>query len=853
MMMTTQKISIIGNHDQIIACQKFYQKYGFEIASCACETGDEAISLKSELGIIVHSFEDWFKQNAFEQHPVIFASTNLEFQEKVVNKLLARNVPEKQIILHPAFYSPELESLIDSLSNTDNSKPNEFIQYLLENYPDSGAYPIRILADLISDKIKKDIDSHKKTIAVYYPDSAYRFHLGSAETYKKIRQRGYNVIFLFGEKCNDEFEQREFSYYVGQGYQTKGILTYLDFIDLFVLPSVMTGLPEKAKKILFVHDIFDSPVGPEWYPIRYSDDRVMCESPYLDELDYIFMPSTVVSLVTEKLRPPRKKPLVIIPGGYIKLDQNINYFKKYDKPADSIIYAPTVTKGEISEYVSLPKYGEQIIEALLNTFPDYNIIFRPHPHTLHLKCVADIKNRFSKEKRFIFDSNRGFYMDNYSRSALMVSDLSGTAFTYAFTTLRPVIFFSHNEKENLEEVFQDVKYFRYRHDIGFVVTNIEELKEKAAHALNNAPSMSDKIAEFRQSIMYNIGKVEDYFVDNIDLIVNGKKKKDWKQIAYPLYSSILENPLDTSLPKMIEAGYKGYNIVYYKDRYYALSISLGAFDLTTTTEKTMKGYLEEGMCVVSQSFEDIKHQIDKANIFPTPQLIEENYKGYNIGAYRRKFYALAIALGPIDLTNLPDDQLKIFQNNMKCAVADSLEEVRQIVDGYMQTKRKQIQPSVSNGSENNIKKAISDAVRTTPVLIEMGYKEYNILLYNKKYYGIYQSLAFKDISDASEEKLQNYQKSGTCYIANSIEEIKQLIDRRQINNTAATPDFVIETYKGFNLFIHKNRCYALNQTINPLEITKSEGDDSMKLQNSGQCFTGKSFADVKSLIDQRKD
>jgi hypothetical protein len=853
MMMPTQKISIIGNHDHIIACQQFYIKYGFKIASYTCETKEEAKYLAPKLGADVLPFEERLEQNVYGQCPIIFASTNLEFQEKVVNKLLARNIPENQIILHPAFYSPELGKLIDSLSNSDSSAPNEFIQCLLENYPDSGAYPIRVLANYISDKIKKDINPQQKTIAVYYPDSAYRFHLGSSETYKKIRQKGYNVIFLFGEKCNDEFEQREFSYYVGQGYKTRGILTYLDFVDLFVLPSVMTGLPEKAKKILFVHDIFDSPVGPEWYPIRYSDERVMCESPYLDELDYIFMPSTVVSLVTEKLRPPRKKPLVVIPGGYIKLDQNIDHFKKYDKPVDSIIYAPTVTKGEISEYVSLPKYGEQIIEALLNAFPDYNIIFRPHPHTLHLKCVADIKKRFSKEKRFIFDSNRGFYMDNYSRSALMVSDLSGTAFTYAFTTLRPVIFFSHNEKDNLEEVFQDVKYFRYRHDIGFVVTDIEKLKEKAVLALNNASSMSEKVAEFRQSIMYNIGKVEEYFIDNINFIVEGKKKKDWKQIAYPLYSSILENPLDTSMPKMIEAGYKGYNIVYYKDRYYALSISLGPVDLPTTTEKILKGYLEEGTCVESLSFKEIKRQIDEANFFPTPQLIEANYKGYNIGAYRKKYYALASTLGPIDLTRISEEELRIFQNNRTIAIADSLKNVKRVVDDYTLIGTKQLVPSIKNENINNIKKALSDVVRATPTLIEIGYKKYNILLYNKKYYGIYQSLAFKDISEASEKKLQDYQNSGMCYIANTIEETRQMIDQRQINDMTTMPNFVIETYKEFNLFIHKNHCYALSQSINPLEIINSKDDDLIKLQNKKQCFTGKSFAEVKALIDQQKE
>ncbi len=80
-----------------------------------------------------------------------------------------------------------------------------------------------------------------------------------------------------------------------------------------------------------------------------------------------------------------------------------------------------------------------------------------------------------------------------------------------------------------------------------------------------------------------------------------------------------------------------------------------------------------------------------------------------------------------------------------------------------------------------------------------------------------------------------------------------MIDRSQINDVTTGPNFVIETYKEYNLFIHKNHCYALSQSLNPLEIINAKDEDLTKLQNKRQCFTGKSFAEVKALIDQQNE
>ncbi len=383
----------------------------------------------------------------------------------------------------------------------------------------------RKLSTYVSKQIKQDINNEQKTLGVYYPSPAYRSNLGSEKMYNKIRQQGYNVVFLFGTICNDEYEKRPYSYYVGGG-----IIKYLDLIDIFVFPTLTDDLPERSKKVLFVHDIYNSPRGKAETPIKPDDGKPMFAPPLLDELDYTFLPGTSVMPKSNRVPYIRKKPLCRIPGGYFKLDRNIRYFESKKCPIDSIIYAPTVCNDNFVNYVSLPEYGGKIIYALLENFPDYNIIFRPHPHTLDTKYVSEIVQQFSGNKRFAFDSNPSFYLDNYCRSRLMISDMSGTAFTFAFTTFRPVVFFSHNEAK-VEDAFGHVHYFKDRNKIGCVATNIDELNEKVTMLLNRNDEFKEDIRKFRNSEIYNVGKAEDYFAENFHYITEGKKHKDWQYVV----------------------------------------------------------------------------------------------------------------------------------------------------------------------------------------------------------------------------------------------------------------------------------------------------------------------------------
>lgn len=65
----------------------------------------------------------------------------------------------------------------------------------------------------------------------------------------------------------------------------------------------------------------------------------------------------------------------------------------------------------------------------------------------------------------------------------------------------------------------------------------------------------------------------------------------------------------------------------------------------------------------------------------------------------------------------------------------------------------------------------------TPVLIEEGYKGFNIIHFGKKYYAFSQSLGRIDISSVVEQKMSEWLMDNKCFIGSSINEVKQLVNK----------------------------------------------------------------------------
>ena len=441
------------------------------------------------------------------------------------------------------------------------------------------------LLELQKHKIMEDLDPKKKTISVYFPDSAYREQVG--DILNKLRKVNHNAITFVGTICNDKHENGEHVYYGGHG-----IVEQMKFVDLFICATYAHDLPKNSKKVYFMHDIHDSPVSKEEDVLKM-----------ISEYDYHFAPSpSVLERVKIQITKAKdegylkeEKEICLIQGGYIKLDQNLKLFEKYKKEEKVLIHAPTVIDADIADCACLPQHSEKVIEALLENFPDYKVIFRPHPHTAKTAPSLRIAEKHKNNPRFIFDDNGSFYMSNYAKSALMITDFSGTAFTYAFTTLRPVIFFSHNEN-TFQKKFDDHKFVQDRHKIGVVAQNINELIKNIRLLLKEKNTFKSKIKKYRDSLIYNLGHSEEYFVENIDYILSGQKHNDWTYLK-----------IDPLPPQLLEEGYKGFNIVNFKNKFVALSQKLGSVDL----EKAILNETSyDSKCFVASSKAEARGYVD---------------------------------------------------------------------------------------------------------------------------------------------------------------------------------------------------------------------------------------------------
>ena len=450
-------------------------------------------------------------------------------------------------VIRTALAAQALQSLVDDpnqlyLLHSVCPNPGDLRAFVEMLGREGMTTPADVLVKLIQlqmRRIAEAVDPTKKTIAIYAPTKAYREHIDSLG--RKLRQHGYNAINLFGTVCDDAFENQEHAYYAGHG-----IVELLDCVDVFIVPCLMDELPAKAIKVYMLHDIYISPPGN---PVHENGTRLTYDyvvSPTRFHFDAKGADQTLRKRVEwardqglmndPTYRDRCRWPKAIIPGGYVKLDKAMAYFDLHARDEKTIIYAPTVDGGPFDVVASLTNNGYGIVATILERFPDYRLIFRPHPHTLESDAVRRIRDDFSAHPRFELDDG-GSYLDNYSRAALMVTDMSGTAFTYAFMTGRPVVFFSPDE-EGAQRIFKGIRYFQDRERIGFVAENLSEMERMIGLAIERAEEKSVSVRRFRDDIIFNVGRCEDYLVENFSYILDGTagdRHPDWIYVDEPRF------------------------------------------------------------------------------------------------------------------------------------------------------------------------------------------------------------------------------------------------------------------------------------------------------------------------------
>lgn len=232
-----------------------------------------------------------------------------------------------------------------------------------------------------------------------------------------------------------------------------------------------------------------------------------------------------------------KNEVVLIPGGYPRLDSNRAQFQQYRGPVDCIIYAPTASMFDIPDcqWSYSLYHGVQILAALEQHFPQYRILFRPHPGDLSYlqagkpaKAAQALRDTlaFCQLSRCELDLGGSSYMATYQRSALMVSDTSSTAFTFALTCRRPVVFYVP-DNQKLMEKYGDFSSIKDRPDFGACVSDTEAMVQSIQLMLQEPEIYQQKIDVQAKHVLFNDGKTVEYFAETVQAILGNYDLPGW--------------------------------------------------------------------------------------------------------------------------------------------------------------------------------------------------------------------------------------------------------------------------------------------------------------------------------------
>ena len=322
---------------------------------------------------------------------------------------------------------------------------------------------------------------NKKVIFFYDPENRYTQSINYIEDL--FDNFGKEFLIFFG--FNSPNISGHNNYYIKYSF-----LKWIYKIDIFLSNNVCDIFANNSIRIYLHHDIYDSPL------IDLKKEKELFQR--LAKYDFLFLSNKKSTIMFNNFFNKYNSNLSgnipkIIETGYLKLDYLKKNIKTYNSINNNIVIAPTIREHvkKLSMFDDLKK----IIEILLTNTAS-KVIFRPHPIDRKTHFTLEIEESFKNDNNFKLDISND-YFDTYLNSMCLITDISGTAYTYAFLTNKPVIFFSKNEKLINELGHGNLSYFEDRNKIGVIIKNSNEIFE----IINNIKYIEKKIKISNSSLL----------------------------------------------------------------------------------------------------------------------------------------------------------------------------------------------------------------------------------------------------------------------------------------------------------------------------------------------------------------
>ena len=379
------------------------------------------------------------------------------------------------------------------------------------------------------EQIKKEKQDYKRFFKiinkhlVFYSESNgfYKYYKGIIEYL--LNNTNMTIHYITSDYNDKIFDlEKENSQIKAYYIEEKKLITMMMKMDTDVFVMTMPDLQNYHIKRSYVRkDI-------EYIYIPHGMDslNLTMRKGSMDHYDTVFLTGKYQeeeALKTNKVYNLKNRKL--FKWGYTLLDDMISDYKpKKETKEKTVLIAPSWQKDNIVDLCL-----DEILDSLKGK--DYKVIVRPHPqHVRHMKeKFESMKEQYKDNKNIIiqtdFSSN-----DTVFNADLMITDWSGIAYEYAFTTKKPVVFIDTPMKIMNPE-YEKIKVEPFniwaRNEIGTVVEldKIKTVDKTVEEMLKNQSKYNKKISKLVDDSVYNIGKSAEVGANYIIETIQNKIKE----------------------------------------------------------------------------------------------------------------------------------------------------------------------------------------------------------------------------------------------------------------------------------------------------------------------------------------
>lgn len=302
--------------------------------------------------------------------------------------------------------------------------------------------------------------------------------------------------------------------FIGAGHKAWGFLNNLHAdVCLMTTPGLDVLQIKRSKTVRHYSHFIHSPTDKAFnrpYSFDYFDSVLICGEHQSRTIKYL-----------EQLRGTQVKQLLATGCVYYdfmvekksEMELNVGHSDNL-----CVLVAPTWGQNGL-----LHKYGVKVLRPLLDA--GLEVIVRPHPQSFISEpdLIEEVRNQLVSYGNLQWDRDSD-PMHSMARSTIMLSDISGIIFDYAFLFEKPVLSVEFQPEKRGTEA-NDIPYDPWE----LTVLNIigKQLKENEFDALPKIVAsfcgneeQKQAIRQLRQQSVVHFGDSASFVVDNLEQILN---------------------------------------------------------------------------------------------------------------------------------------------------------------------------------------------------------------------------------------------------------------------------------------------------------------------------------------------